>query len=346
MNNVLSTIAEQLNAIPGFEVSHEADRDCLSLRVSRRTIPLRVVVRNSGYPRDVRNAVWQVQSTLDRQEHILLSAPTISRGSREWLQSQGISYIDSTGHIFISADGVYVLRDEIDPRRRDGAAGVKIHNRETNIFHGRATRVLHSLLHHPARSWHVTELAAEAGVAPGTALKVCENLEKMLFMEREGRGPQSLRRLTEPGKLLGAWAGEHKLTDYSIDRCYRWLSDIDDLAREIGHALEAQRELYAATLSLGAMHRAPYLTQTDQMALLIPQTVDVSQLMSGAKLKFVDDGANVILLRAKDGASLMYRQEADGLWIASDVQLYLDLNASPGRGKEQAEHLRRERLSF
>jgi hypothetical protein len=32
--------------------------------------------------------------------------------------------------------------------------------------------------------------------------------------------------------------------------------------------------------------------------------------------------------------------------LASDIQLYLDLINMPGRGREQAEHLRMERIGF
>ena len=63
-----------------------------------------------------------------------------------------------------------------------------------------------------------TELAKEAKLALGTALRVCETLEKLLLMEREGRGPQSLRRLPEPSKLLDAWAEKYRLDAYRVHR--------------------------------------------------------------------------------------------------------------------------------
>lgn len=94
---------------------------------------------------------------------------------------------------------------------------------ETNIFRGCATQVLAALLHNPERRWHITELAKEAKVAGGTALRVCETLEKLILMEREGRGPKSLRRLPEPGKLLDAWAEKYRLDVYRIHHYYRWM---------------------------------------------------------------------------------------------------------------------------
>ena len=36
----------------------------------------------------------------------------------------------------------------------------------------------------------------------------------------------------------------------------------------------------------------------------------------------------------------------NGIWLASAVQVYLDLMRSEGRAKEMAKHLRRERFGF
>ena len=74
--------------------------------------------------------------------------------------------------------------------------------------------------------------------------------------------------------------------------------------------------------------------------------MDARGLAEATGMTSVDDGANILLLQAKNGTPSLYRQNAGNLALASDIQLYLDLHASSGRGKEQAEHLRRERISF
>lgn len=55
---------------------------------------------------------------------------------------------------------------------------------------------------------------------------------------------------------------------------------------------------------------------------------------------------NVLLLGTPNEGSLLYRQQEDTLWVASDIQLYLDLVVGAGRNREQAAHLRRERIGF
>ena len=59
-----------------------------------------------------------------------------------------------------------------------------------------------------------------------------------------------------------------------------------------------------------------------------------------------DGGENVILRMTDERWPLMQRQERDGLAVASDVQLYLDLMASPRRGRELAQRIREQRLRW
>jgi hypothetical protein len=52
------------------------------------------------------------------------------------------------------------------------------------------------------------------------------------------------------------------------------------------------------------------------------------------------EGANLILVQPYYRSSaLFHAQKIDRWWVASDIQLYLDLNRYPLRGREQAENL-------
>jgi len=336
----LSSIVGELSRLPGVNIECMPEEDRLLVHVSGRNVLVRVVLRASGYPRDVRAAVWQALAVSSAQETLMVCAPVLTTGSRAWLQQEGIAYLDEQGNLFLKADGVYVLRESSEKAARSSPPA------ETNIFRGRATQVLHALLHTPDRHWHVTNLAEEARVAPGTAVRVCDMLEKMLLMEREGRGPQSLRRVPKPGALLDAWAAHHRLDSYLIHRYYRWMADLDVLAAAIGAAIEQQKAAYAATLTLGALHRAPFVTQTQQIALLHTAGLDLPRLTADCQLQPAEEGYNVLLLATPNEGPLLYKQKVDTLWIVSDIQLYLDLSAAPGRSREQAAHLRRERIGF
>ena len=46
------------------------------------------------------------------------------------------------------------------------------------------------------------------------------------------------------------------------------------------------------------------------------------------------------------GRQVLFRESINGIWLASPVQVYLDLMGSEGRAREMAKHLRQERIGF
>ncbi len=338
VNISIENLIAELDVLPGVEVERAHDTDLLQVCVAGAKVLLRVVERANGFPRDVQAAVLPRRNQLAPEEILFVVAPSLTTASRQWLQAEGIGYFDQNGHLFVQAKGIYILREPM------AAKAQSPRNSEPDIFQGKAACVLHALLQSPHQAWHVTELAQEAKVAAGTALKVCETLEKMLWMERTGRGPLSTRKLVAPDALLDAWAAKHRLKDYNIQRYYRWSGSLDELALALGKSLEQKGIPYAATLTLGAFHRAPHLSELSELAFLLSAQADLTALVTEHKLQPAEEGANVLFLRTKTDGAFLYRQRCEEIWVASDVQLYLDLWASPGRGKEQAAHLRRERL--
>ena len=339
VNISIESLVAELAALPGVQVERARDEDLLQVCVAGASTLLRVVERANGFPRDVQAAVLPRRAQLAPEEILLVVAPSLTAVSRQWLQAEGVGYFDLNGHLFLQAKGIYILREPMAAKAQPSRST------EPDIFQGKAACVLHALLQSPHHAWHVTELAQEAKVAAGTALKVCETLEKMLWMERTGRGPLSTRKLTAPDALLDAWADKHRLKDYHIQRYYRWSGSLEELALVLGESLEKQEIPYAATLTLGALHRAPHLSELSELAFLLPAQADLTALVAEHKLQPAEEGANILFLRTKTDGAFLYRQCCEGFWVASDVQLYLDLWASPGRGKEQAAHLRRERLA-
>jgi hypothetical protein len=68
--------------------------------------------------------------------------------------------------------------------------------------------------------------------------------------------------------------------------------------------------------------------------------------IGGLDARVVDEGANLGIIEAKLPGELLFREQIDGLWLASPIQIYLDLLRGEGRSKEMAEHFRKERIGF
>jgi len=126
------------------------------------------------------------------------------------------------------------------------------------------------------------------------------------------------------------------------------MPEVTDLRACVATALTEHQVDYALTLDTGAMLVAPYVTGSDRLHIIVPETASSSlaAVAHRANLQEVDEGESVVFWVSRDRSPLLFTQTVDGYCVASDVQLYLDLWGWPRRGKGQAQHLRTERLGY
>ena len=141
---VLDRLKETLRSIPLLEVG--SVRQNVRLRDEKATYDADAIIditlngdphvllietKRSLYPRDAREAVWQVrklqqmlQVSEARQTVPVIASGAISDGAREFLQSERISYFDEGGSLFLTDGGLYVLRKSfLQKRRRERGKG-------------------------------------------------------------------------------------------------------------------------------------------------------------------------------------------------------------------------------
>lgn len=353
---LIGGLLESLATLPGFTI-HGAQEQVgldqaaaadllLTADVKGQRVCIVVEAKAAGFPRDMRAAAWQLerlgQLLRDRQPGLsvvlLVVAPAITDSARALLRERGIGYWDLGGSFYLDLPQALYVLDR--PRPKEGA------RRLSAIYRGRAAQVLHALLLESSRPWHVDQMAAHAEVSSYTVHRVFSFLEDQLWLEKQGSGPRSVRMLRKPGALLDAWADAHSLTFYRMHGYHRWARDPALLLRSIEKALDDVGVEHALTLDAGARLVAPFATSADRLTILVTQGSQLDQAAVAADLRPADEGENVVFLATPDHWPLMFRRQIDGAWVASDVQLYLDLWASPARGREQARHLRTERLGY
>jgi hypothetical protein len=310
--------------------------------VKGRPVRFFIAVRAAGHPRDVQATIWQIAGIRwvdDGGADVpIVVAPSISESSRKLLRSNGVGYWDAGGSLYIDLPwALYWIDRPVPP-----APPRKVRD----VYHGSTAQVLHAVLLEPDRPWHVTELAERAHVSPSTVHQVFTFLEDQLWMEKEGKGPRTVRFLREPGALLDAWAHEHSLAEYVPHRFHRWAQRPEQLLDSVSDALMELESDHALTLGFGARFVAPYGTGFDTLCILVPAGIDLDAVAATAGLQPVATGESVTFLETRGRSPLLFRRQIDGIWVASDIQLYLDLSAWPQRGKEQARHLRTERLGY
>lgn len=340
----LQTGKTALSAGPEPRQRRDGEPPDLVVRVNAHGALARLIVefKASGYPRDVKRAIEQLKLyTNDLNDGAILAmlaAPTITPEGRAMLREAGMGYFDNSGSFLIELPHAYWMISL--PRQQP------IDRKIRSLFSGKRTQVLQHLLTAPRQQWHVSDLAAVSGVAVGTAHQVLTELEKHMWVTRSGSGPAAVRVVTEPGQLLDAWASAHSLKQYTLSTYYKWAETPENLRQSVASALSAAGCPYAISFETGAVLTAPHLTSVEQMRVIVPKGEEFAKRIAQLGMEPVIDGANVILYATESATPFMLPQDLKGVNVASDVQIYLDLYASPGRAREQAEFLRRERIGF
>jgi hypothetical protein len=198
---------------------------------------------------------------------------------------------------------------------------------------------------HPDQVWSVQDLAKQTGVSAGLAHRVLARLEKDGIVRAEGHGPRRVRRVVDPTALLDLWAEESSERPTRTP-AYLLAQTPRQLVNEVGSNLGRAGIEYALTGSAGASLVAPFVTAIPVVEVWVSATAAPEELCDAVQADPVADGQNVVFLQTDHDAPLAFRERAKRLWVANRFRLYADLRRDPRRGREQADHLRREVIRF
>ena len=309
---------------------------------------LLVIIMRSVYPRDAQQAFWRFgrymastsNSKRRKQTVPLLVAESISLSARKLLKSENLGFFDSAGSLFIPARGAYVYVER--PPSRVLQRSVR------SLFMGRRSQVLHALLIRHREWFSVKELAQFAEVLPTTTSETLLALERFGWLDVEGQGPSKKRRLVNPGALLDEW--QKQLQVASRRQMHRLFyipfGDTDSIARNLNDICEELGLKYALTEQSAAQIYAPFITHVSQLTCRLRFGLHMNELYAKLEARAVNEGVNLEVIETQTSGEFLFRERVNEVWLASPVQVYLDLLRSHGRSKEMAEHLRRERMGF
>ena len=331
-----------------------ANNDCgkykydvqIDLQVAGKSFILLLDAKKAVYPRDVREVLWQFREAgygglkgQDNPPLLVLVAEAISPGAKELLRHERVGYYDSGGSLYLAAPGAYFYVDK--PLPKTLAKSVR------SLFSGRRAQVLQVLLANHRNWFSVKALAAQALVSPATVSQVLSELARFEWLTPRGQGPTKERQLCEPTALLDAWIKQLTLLrPLMLRRYYVPGTQSKNLLARMGNAFDSHEVSYAVSHEAAAQRYAPFLSSIPQVRtrLLMGAKADAAIVDLGARI--VNEGANLVIIEAKSPGELLGREQVDGIWLASPVQVYLDLLRGEGRSKEMAEHLRKEKIGF
>jgi DNA-binding MarR family transcriptional regulator len=338
--------ATGLGDVPTRPKPEDLESDTLGVRIGAKQFDIKVISRSTLYPRDVRELLVRLEQSPPTDSSVvrLIAAHSISEGAKQILRDKQVGYFDSGGSLFIPAKSAYIFIEKPPPKAMAKAVG--------EVFTGRRTLVLQALLNDREKKFGVNDLAELTSLSPSTVSTTLKALEDFEWVSSEGKGPSKLRKLTDASALLDAWSKKlSEMPSQSVRRFYvpeahdtaNLVALICNIARQSGHKIEMTGEI-------AAQHYAPYLSRVSVVRCRMqtgPHTRLSNQTLRQLDAREVSSGANLEVIESHDEHDFTFTRDVDDVKLATPLQVYLDLlRDGSGRSKEQAEHLRRERLGF
>jgi hypothetical protein len=317
----------------------------IDLSIAGKEVILLVEVKKAVYPRDVRQLLWQLRDARNAYVHErkanvvpLVAAESISEGARELLQAEGVGFFDTGGSLFMPAKGAYLFIDRPVPKTVEKSV--------RSLFTGKRSQVLHALLIKREEWLGGNDLSHLAEVSAATASETLAALERMEWVSTRGQGPSKERRLSNPSGLLNEWRAQIQASRRPLPRRRYYVpgGDIMSVARKIADHCQRESIEYVLTQDGAAQRYAPFLSSYSRLAVRIPPSDQVEVMLASLDARLVTEGANVDIFETRTQGEFLFRERLDELWLASPVQVYLDLLRGEGRSRDMAEHLRKEIL--
>jgi hypothetical protein len=295
-----------------------------------------VECKSSGQPRNVRAALLQLRNDaahLGGGAIPIFVAPYLSPEAQAVCRDNGVGFLDLEGNARIAFDKVFIER-LVSSKPPAARRELK------SLFKPKSAQVLRLMLREPERGWRVAELAESAGVSLGHASNVRTGL-----LDREwGQLSKNGLFISEPDALLDAWRDAYDPPAGKRIPFYTTLhgSAFEDSARKV-LGTQSDKAILASFSAAGWL--APYGRTGTQY--FYADNAGLERLKDRLKLSPSPKGENVVVTVPKDDG--LFRdaiEPAPGAVCTSAIQTYLDLSAAGERGKEAAEHLRQEKLSW
>ncbi len=273
---------------------------------------------------------WVENLIADQSPQPLLVTPELSARVLEACKTRGISAIDLNGRAWLRAPGLLVDRRALPGR----SFSYELEPR--NIFVGKSARIIRSLLTDRDRIWTQAEIVTRTGASSGLVSRIVQYLISQGYVEKTSAREFRLR---DPLSLLGAWADADQFFKRNRTTLYAgFLGSPVELAKRLQEWARDESVSVAFTQWLAAWLRHPFTEPVVTSAYVsrLPDSATLKKL----GLRPVSEGGKLWLHVPDDEGVLTETQIRDGLTLATDAQIYLDLQRTGLRGPDAANALR------
>lgn len=273
---------------------------------------------------------WVENLIANQSPQPLLVTPELSARVLEACKTRGISAIDLNGRAWLRAPGLLVDRRALPGR----SFSYELEPR--NIFVGKSARIIRCLLTDHDRIWTQAEIVTRTGASSGLVSRIVQHLISQGFSEK--LSPREFR-LRDSLSLLDAWVDADHFSKRNRTTLYAgFLGSPIELAKRLQEWVRDESVSIAFTQWLAAWLRHPFTEPVVTSAYVsrLPDSAALEKL----GLRPVSEGGKLWLHVPDDEGVLTETQIRDGLTLATDAQIYLDLQRTGLRGPDAANALR------
>lgn len=267
----------------------------------------------------------------------LVVCPRLRASARTVLESLGVAYADSHGHLHLPAPGLLVHL-EMETRRSS------VQKRAPGIGPS-GVRAVQALLQ-SADAVQLSRLAAEAELSLSQTHTVLNLLEEAGLLRSTGSGPARRRTVTDRTSLLDWLATQPpaRRRESRLDG-YVYARRPEDLWRHVSGTLEAAGIAHALTGAAGAALYGVGPTAVPVSTVRVAPDVPLPTAASDLGAEPTERGPNLRLLRDTGRVGCLGTARRDGVAVAPPVRIYLDALGEK-RGEDLAQQFREVILGY
>lgn len=289
-------------------------------------------VKTKAEPQHIRNAALKLldhkqrlQSETNREYYCMIAAPYISQRSSKICEEMGVGYVDLSGNCMLIYKSLYV--------RVEGRANKYSEKRGSkSIFERSSVKssiILRHLFKYPERAWRIQELADATSTSIGQIAKVKKFLEEREFIKDYNSGFS----IDKPKEILVEWAKVYNAKPNTVYECYS-IDNIPQIEQRLAQLKEEKDIECVFTGFAGGVRYSP--TVRYNKIHVYVELQDFDEVILSLGLKKVTSGSNISIIIPYDPCVLSDSRNINNSFVASPVQVYLDLMGLKGRGEEAA----------
>lgn len=300
----------------------------LSARHKSEVYRFCVEIKRAGYPQYVKEAVLFLKEFIKDNPlyYPIIVAPKIGEQGKAICDKYDIGYMDFLGNTKI------IFKSMLIEKSGQRQFAVQCSVGQQSIFSPKAVRITKALLYQPHKIWAQKDIINQTGLSKGMVSRIARRMVEAGYLTEKDK------KLILPSfdDLIAAWLEVSVKRRQVYKRYYVWAQNPQQLIRIVADGLIRRKVKHAFTQEAGASLVAPFST-FDIVSLYIEDFDKFpSQAISASE---TEKGFNLVLLEAPDEAIFQEVQVINGINVADNLQLYVDLKKNPLRGDKQAEYI-------